>query len=64
MNTLGAQPWRVTFSFSRALQTPALNAWKGNPANVNRAQQLFLHRCKCVSAASQGSYKDFMEKEI
>ncbi|MFQ5936363.1 MAG: class I fructose-bisphosphate aldolase, partial [Acidiferrobacterales bacterium] len=38
MHKLGIElPWAVTFSYARALQQPAMEAWKGNAANVERA---------------------------
>ena len=40
----GPFPWPVTFSFSRALQTPALEAWKGNNDNRSTAQDAFRAR--------------------
>lgn len=49
-------PWPLTFSFSRAVQQPALEIWKGEAANVARAQAALLHRVKCNRAACQGEY--------
>ena len=40
----GPFPWTVTFSFARALQDPALQAWKGNNANADTAREAFLER--------------------
>lgn len=40
----GPFPWPLTFSFSRALQTPALEAWKGNNDNTSAAQDAFKAR--------------------
>lgn len=40
----GPFPWPVTFSFSRALQTPALEAWKGDNENIGAAQKAFTER--------------------
>jgi fructose-bisphosphate aldolase class I len=62
MNALGVQPWEISFSFGRALQEPALKAWRGSPANVAAAQMLFHHRAKCNGAARLGKYSDRMEK--
>src|SRR6187549_3515033 len=39
-------PWPLTFSYSRALQHAALNAWRGSAANVTVAQQAFAHRAR------------------
>ncbi|MGQ0714799.1 MAG: class I fructose-bisphosphate aldolase [Gemmatimonadaceae bacterium] len=58
-----AQPWRLSFSFARALQAPALAVWRGKPPNVARAQDAFLHRARCNAAASLGRYAPEMETE-
>ncbi len=57
-------PWELTFSFSRAIQQPALEAWKGDDNNIAIAQKLLYHRAWCNSMARQGLYKPEMEKEI
>ncbi len=56
-------PWRVTFSYARAIQQPALEYWGGDSSRVAEAQQRLLHRAKCNSAASQGEYSSQMEQE-
>jgi fructose-bisphosphate aldolase class I len=61
MNRLDAQPWQLSFSYGRALQAPALKAWKGEPANVSQAQQALYHRAKLNGAARFGSYTQDME---
>ena len=61
MNAMGPQPWQVSFSYARALQDPALKAWKGDAANVPAAQKIFYHRAKCNSAARSGQYNRQME---
>ena len=61
MNRLPAQPWQLSFSYGRALQAPALKAWKGEPANASQAQQAFHHRAKLNGAARFGSYTQEME---
>jgi fructose-bisphosphate aldolase, class I len=61
MNALGPHPWQVSFSYARALQDPALKAWKGEAANVAEAQKIFYHRAKMNSAARSGSYTKQME---
>jgi fructose-bisphosphate aldolase class I len=55
-------PWALTFSFSRAIQQPALELWQGKDANVKAAQQALLHRAKCNRAARRGEYSAAMEK--
>ena len=61
MNKLGPHPWQVSFSYARALQDPALKAWKGEAGNVATAQRIFYHRAKMNSAARTGSYTAQME---
>ncbi len=62
MNQLGSLPWELSFSYGRALQAPALKAWKGETANVDAGRNAFLHRAKLNSAARSGSYSADMEK--
>jgi fructose-bisphosphate aldolase class I len=62
MNQLGSLPWELSFSYGRALQAPALKAWKGEAANVDAGRNAFLHRAKLNSAARSGSYTAAMEK--
>lgn len=54
MNVDGDLPWRVTFSFSRALMMNALNYWKGDNAKWEAAQQIFLKNARASSEASVG----------
>ena len=62
MNKLSGRPWELSFSYGRALQAPALKAWKGQPANVDAGKDAFFHRAKLNSAARSGSYTPDMEK--
>jgi len=62
MNKMGPHPWQVSFSYARALQDPALKAWKGEAANVATAQKIFYHRAKMNSAARSGGYSKKMEE--
>lgn len=62
MNTRGPHPWQISFSFARALQEPAMKAWKGSAANIAEAQRRFYHRAKCNGAARYGTYSNQMEK--
>ena len=55
-------PWAVAFSFSRAIQQPALEIWKGQDSNVLAAQQALYHRALCNRAARGGEYSPAMEK--
>jgi fructose-bisphosphate aldolase class I len=49
-------PWALTFSFSRAIQQPALDIWRGEPANAGAAQRALQHRAASNRAARQGRY--------
>jgi fructose-bisphosphate aldolase, class I len=61
MNRLGGAPWQLSFSYGRALQAPALKAWKGEAANASAAQRAFLHRARLNGAARSGSWTEAME---
>jgi fructose-bisphosphate aldolase class I len=61
MNRLGGVPWQLSFSYGRALQAPALKAWKGETANGPAAQRAFLHRARLNGAARSGSWTEAME---
>lgn len=50
----GKLPWRLTFSYSRALQEPVLALWKGEPGRKAQAQRALLERAAANSAASLG----------
>jgi fructose-bisphosphate aldolase class I len=54
-------PWAVAFSYSRAIQQPALEIWKGQPNNVSAAQRALYHRALCNRAARRGEYSPAME---
>jgi fructose-bisphosphate aldolase, class I len=62
MNVRGAQPWKLSFSYGRALQAPALKAWRGDAANVEAGQHALLHRARCNSAAARGEYSPQLEQ--
>ena len=63
MNVMaGELPWKLSFSYSRALQAPALEAWNGDPANGDSARAALFHRAQLNSAASLGRYTASMEK--
>ncbi len=61
INRLGPQPWVLSFSYGRALQEPALQAWKGQAVNTRSAQAAFLLRAQLNSAAREGRYNAAME---
>ncbi len=50
----GKQHWPITFSFSRAVQEPALKAWGGKSKNIVKAQKLFAERLAANSLARMG----------
>jgi fructose-bisphosphate aldolase, class I len=54
-------PWRLTFSYGRALQQAAMQTWAGQDANVAAAQKALYHRAKLNSAATMGKYSEAME---
>lgn len=62
LNCMGPQPWKLSFSYGRALQAPALDAWRGKPENVEAAQQAYLKRARNNSAAARGEYSADMEQ--
>jgi fructose-bisphosphate aldolase class I len=63
MNKLGDHPWELSFSYGRALQAPSLDAWKGDPANVEAGQKALYHRARMNGAARSGDYSAEMENE-
>jgi fructose-bisphosphate aldolase class I len=56
LNQLRSAPWELSFSFGRALQSPALQRWAGDAARKADAQEQLLHRARCNSAARSGTY--------
>ena len=62
INSLGPQPWVLSFSYGRALQAPALKAWGGTPENVEAGQSFLALRARCNSAAVAGRYSASMEE--
>jgi fructose-bisphosphate aldolase class I len=52
----GNAPWKLSFSYGRALQSPALKIWNGSAANVAAAQAALYHRAKYNGLAVQGEY--------
>jgi fructose-bisphosphate aldolase class I len=62
MNQLGPLPWKLSFSYGRALQAAALKAWGGKPENVAAGQRAFSHRARMNGAATLGKWTEHMEK--
>ncbi|MCX6780357.1 MAG: fructose-bisphosphate aldolase class I [Candidatus Magasanikbacteria bacterium] len=54
-------PWKLTFSYGRALQNSAIKNWLGKDENKTKSQEIFAHRAKLASAASKGEYSADME---
>ncbi|HVW20179.1 MAG TPA: class I fructose-bisphosphate aldolase [Opitutaceae bacterium] len=59
----GRMPWAVTFSFSRAIQHPALEIWGGKPGQAEPAQRALLRRARCAREARRGHYGAGLETE-
>jgi fructose-bisphosphate aldolase class I len=64
MASMKGLPWPLTFSYSRALQNPALHAWRGQAGNVAAAQRAFAHRAHMNALAAQGKWKPELEKQV
>ena len=62
MNRMGPHPWELSFSYGRALQAAAQQAWKGDPSNRDAAQRAFYHRAKMNSVARFGKYSPDLER--
>jgi Fructose-1,6-bisphosphate aldolase len=63
MNKIGNLPWRLTFSYGRALQHAPQTTWKGKSENVAAAQRAFSHRAKMNGLAALGQWKSDLEKK-
>jgi fructose-bisphosphate aldolase class I len=51
INAIGDAPWELTFSYGRALQAAALQAW---PADEDAARAVFQDRARCTAQARRG----------
>jgi fructose-bisphosphate aldolase, class I len=64
INTLDVpKPWKISFSYGRALQGSAIEAWRGKQQNLRAAQEAFYRRAKCNGAAAVGEYSSALEGE-
>ncbi|MEN3315218.1 MAG: fructose-bisphosphate aldolase, class [Acidimicrobiaceae bacterium] len=63
MNAIGDAPWKLTFSYGRALQDPALKAWAGKAENRDAGQKALALRAKANGLATSASYKPDMESD-
>jgi fructose-bisphosphate aldolase class I len=59
----GPKPWKISFSYGRALQDAAMEAWHGRDENLKAGQQALYHRARCNGAAARGEYTDGTEAE-
>jgi fructose-bisphosphate aldolase class I len=57
----GGAPWKLSFSFGRALQNPSMMSWRGDAANVEAAQAALRHRAMCNGLAVLGRYSETAE---
>jgi len=62
MNAMGPLPWKLSFSYGRALQAAAQKAWAGKSENYAAGQRAFGHRAKMNGAAALGKWSQAMEK--
>ena len=63
MYKMGSTPWRVSFSYGRALQAAPQKTWSGKSENVAAAQRAFSHRARMNGLASLGQWKADLEKK-
>jgi fructose-bisphosphate aldolase class I len=63
MNRIGGLPWRLTFSYGRALQAAPQKAWAGKAENVAAAQRAFAHRARMNGLAARGEWKADLERD-
>jgi fructose-bisphosphate aldolase class I len=63
INRIGGLPWRLTFSYGRALQAAPQKAWSGKSENTAAAQRAFSHRARMNGLATLGQWKADLEKK-
>lgn len=61
MNAIGGVPWRLTFSYGRALQAAAIQAWHGQAGNLEAGKRAFSHRARMNGLATQGKWESKLE---
>ena len=61
MNKIGGFTWKLSFSYGRALQQPALKAWMGKKENASLAQEALSHRARMNRLASEGAWSASLE---
>ena len=62
INAIGPHPWKLTFSYGRALQAAPQKAWSGKAENVAAAQAAFTHRARMNQLAALGQWTAELEK--
>jgi len=62
MNKIGGFDWKLSFSYGRALQQPALKTWLGKKENAEAAQTALSHRALMNKKAAQGEWDQSLEK--
>jgi fructose-bisphosphate aldolase class I len=62
MNAAGPLPWKLTYSYGRALQADALKAWGGKDENIAAARKAFAHRARMNALAASGKWEQKLEK--
>ena len=63
MNKIGGFSWKLSFSYGRALQAPALKAWGGKPENAFISQDALSHRAEMNKLAALGKWDNGMEED-
>ncbi|MFY9958426.1 class I fructose-bisphosphate aldolase [Bradyrhizobium sp.] len=63
MNRTSGLPWRLTFSYGRALQAAPQKAWSGKPENLAAGERAFTHRARMNALASKGAWETGLEKK-
>ena len=63
MNKMGHLPWRLSFSYGRALQASPQKTWAGKSENVAAAQRAFNHRATMNGLATRGEWKADLERK-
>jgi fructose-bisphosphate aldolase class I len=63
MNRIGDLPWRLSFSYGRALQAAPQKAWSGKAENKSAAQAAFAHRAEMNGLATLGKWSAELEKK-
>ena len=61
INAIGPHPWKITFSYGRALQAAPQKAWSGKAANVAAGQAAFAHRARMNGLAATGKWSAGLE---